>query len=126
MIPTSSPNPNLASSGSKAFNPGGLIAMGLSTVVDLIIKKNDLKKQLDLEKKINNLTVQQQQYLEQKLRATTSEIERYSILYKTIAINENKKVLESLKNSRYKNIAIIGVGLIALTLIVVINKKRNQ
>lgn len=126
MIPTSSPNPNLASSGSKAFNPSGLIAMGLSTVVDLIIKKNDLKKQLDLEKKINNLTVQQQQYLEQKLRATTSEIERYSILYKTIAINENKKVLESLKNSRYKNIAIIGVGLIALTLIVVINKKRNQ
>lgn len=126
MVPTSSPNPNPAPSSSGGFNPTGLIAMGLTTVVDLMIKKGDLKKQLDLEKKINNLTAQQQQELEQKLRATTSEIERYGILYKTIAVNENQKILDNLSKSKYKNVAIIGVGLILLTLMVVINKKRKS
>lgn len=126
MVPTSSPNPNPTPSSSGGFNPSGLIAVGLTTVVDLMIKKGDLKKQLELEKKINNLTLQQQQELEQKLRATTSETERYGILYKTIAINENQKILDNLSKSKYKNVAIIGVGLILLTLMVVINKKRKS
>ena len=126
MIPTSSPNPNPAPSGSGGFDPTGLIAMGLTTALDLIIKSGDLRKQQRLEQQINNLNSQQQQELEQKLRATTSEIERYGILYKTIAINENKKVLDNLSKSKYKNIAIIGVGLILLTLMVVITKKRTS
>lgn len=126
MIPTSSPNPNVAPSGSGGFNPSGLIAMGLTTALDLVIKSGDLKKQQRLEQQINNLSAKQQQELEQKLRATTSEIERYGILYKTIAINENQKILDNLSKSKYKNVAIIGVGLILLTLMVVINKKRKS
>lgn len=125
MVITSSPNPNAAPT-SGGFDPSGLIAMGLTTVLDLIIKKGDAQKQQQLEEKINNLTNQQKQELEQKLRATTSEIERYGILYKTIAINENKRVLDNLSKSKYKNVAIIGIGLIVLSVMVLINKNRKS
>lgn len=126
MIPTSSPNPNPAPSTSGGFNPTGLIAMGLTTALDLIIKSGDLKKQQRLEQQIKNLTDKQQQELEQKLRATTSEIQRYEILYKTIAINENQKVLDTLAKSKYKNIIIVGTMFVMLSLIVILNKTKKS
>lgn len=126
MVPTSSPNPNPAASTSGGFDPTGLIAMGLTTALDLIIKSGDLKKQQRLEQQIKNLTDKQQQELEQKLRATTSEIQRYEILYKTIAINENQKVLDILAKSKYKNIIIIGTMFVMLSLIVILNKIKKS
>jgi len=126
MLPTSSPipasstNPNLA----KGFDPSALIATGLTTVVDLLIKKNDAKKAAELQAKLEKLSLQQQQELEQKLRATTTEIGKYAILYKTLAINENNAVLQSLRATKNKNLILFFVGLITLSTIIIISRKK--
>lgn len=121
IIPKSSANPNLA----KGFDPSSLIATGLTTVVDMLIKKNDAKKAAELQAKIELLTVTQQKELEQKLRSTVSEIDRYAILYKTIAVSQNSAVLDKLKATKNKNIILLAIGIGCLTLLILISKKNK-
>jgi len=118
----------LPSGGSGATKGGSgsgdLIAMGVSTIIGLVSGGISAKKNRELQEKLGKLSLKQQKELEEKMLATKSELERLNIMYKTFAVLENQKLLDSRKNKQLTLLAVLGGGVLVLTAMAIFYKKK--
>lgn len=116
-------------SGGSVATKGGsgsadLIAMGVSTIIGLVAGGIDAKKNRELQEKLAKLSLKQQKELEEKMLATKSELERLNIMYKTFAVLENQKLLDSRKGKQLTLLAVLGGGVLVLTAMAIFYKRK--
>jgi len=118
----------LPSGGSGATKGGSgsadLIAMGVSTIIGLVSGGISAKKNRELQEKLGKLSLKQQKELEEKMLATKSELERLNIMYKTFAVLENQKLLDSRKGKQLTLLAVLGGGVLVLTAMAIFYKRK--
>jgi hypothetical protein len=114
--------------GGGATQGGGgttdLIAMGVSTIIGLVSGGISAKKNRELQEKLAKLSLKQQKELEEKMLATQSELERLNIMYKTFAVLENQKLLDSRKGKQLTLLAVLGGGVLVLTAMAIFYKRK--
>lgn len=103
---------------------GDLIAMGVSTIVGLVAGSIDSKKNRQLQEKLAKLSLKQQKELEEKMLATQSELERLNIMYKTFAVLENQKLLDSRKGKQLTLLYVMGGGILVLVAMSILYKRK--
>lgn len=103
---------------------GDLIAMGVNTIIGLVAGGIDAKKNRELQEKLAKLSLKQQKELEEKMLATKSELERLNIMYKTFAVLENQKLLDSRKGKQLTLLAVLGGGVLILTAMAIFYKRK--
>jgi len=103
---------------------GDLIAMGVQVITGLVAGSIDAKKNRELQEKLAKLSLKQQKELEEKMLATQSELERLNIMYKTFAVLENQKLLDSRKGKQLTLLAVLGGGVLVLTALAIFYKKK--
>mgnify|MGYP000433188935 CR=1 FL=1 len=101
-----------------------LIAMGVSTIIGLVAGGIDAKKNRELQEKLAKLSLKQQKELQEKMLATQSELERLNIMYKTFAVLENQKLLDSRKGKQLTLLAVLGGGVLILTAMAIFYKRK--
>ena len=101
-----------------------LIAMGVSTIIGLVSGGISAKKNRELQEKLGKLSLKQQKELEEKMLATKSELERLNIMYKTFAVLENQKLLDSRKGKQLTLLAVLGGGVLLLTAMAIFYKRK--
>ena len=114
--------------GGGATQGGGgttdLIAMGVSTIIGLVAGGIDAKKNRELQEKLAKLSLKQQKELQEKMLATQSELERLNIMYKTFAVLENQKLLDSRKGKQLTLLYVMGGGILVLVAMSILYKKK--
>ena len=114
--------------GGGATQGGGgttdLIAMGVSTIIGLVAGGIDAKKNRELQEKLAKLSLKQQKELEEKMLATQSELERLNIMYKTFAVLENQKLLDSRKGKQLTLLYVMGGGILVLVAMSIFYKRK--
>ncbi len=101
-----------------------LIAMGVNTIIGLVSGGISAKKNRELQEKLGKLSLKQQKELEEKMLATKSELERLNIMYKTFAVLENQKLLDSRKGKQLTLLAVLGGGVLVLTAMAIFYKRK--
>jgi hypothetical protein len=101
-----------------------LIAMGVSTIIGLVAGGIDAKKNRELQEKLAKLSLKQQKELQEKMLATQSELERLNIMYKTFAVLENQKLLDSRKGKQLTLLYVMGGGILVLVAMSILYKKK--
>jgi len=114
--------------GGGATQGGGgttdLIAMGVSTIIGLVAGGIDAKKNRELQEKLAKLSLKQQKELQEKMLATQSELERLNIMYKTFAVLENQKLLDSRKGKQLTLLYVMGGGILVLVAMSIFYKRK--
>ena len=114
--------------GGGATQGGGgttdLIAMGVNTIIGLVSGGISAKKNRELQEKLAKLSLKQQKELEEKMLATQSELERLNIMYKTFAVLENQKLLDSRKGKQLTLLYVMGGGILVLVAMSILYKKK--
>ena len=103
---------------------GDLIAMGVQVITGLVAGSISAKKNRELQEKLAKLSLKQQKELEEKMLATQSELERLNIMYKTFAVLENQKLLDSRKGKQLTLLAVLGGGVLVLTAMAIFYKRK--
>jgi len=109
---------------SKGFDPTNAVAMGLDLIVGTVFAVNDAKKNRELQEKLGQMSLAQQKELEEKLQETNSQLARLDIMYKTFAVLENQKLVDSRKNKQLTLLAVLGGGVLVLTAMAIFYKKK--
>ena len=101
-----------------------LIGMGVSMLTNLVSGSISAKKNRELQEKLAKLSLKQQKELEEKMLATKSEVERLNIMYKTFAVLENQKLIDSRKGKQLTLLYVMGGGILVLTAMAILYKKK--
>ena len=109
----------------KGFDPTNAISMGLDLIVGTVFAVQDAKKNRELQEKLGKMSLEQQKELELKLQETNSQIARLTIMYKTFAVLENQKLIDSRKNKQLTLLAVLGGGVLVLTAMAIFYKKNK-
>ena len=114
----------VANAPKKGFDPTNAISMGLDLIVGTVFAVNDAKKNRELQEKLGRMSLAQQKELEEKLQETNSQLARLDIMYKTFAVLENQKLVDSRKNKQLTLLAVLGGGVLVLTAMAIFYKKK--
>lgn len=107
------------------FDPTNAISQGLNLIVGTVAGVNNAKKQRELQERLAKLTLNQQKELEQRLQDTQSEIQRLDIMYRTFAVLENQKLIDSRKNKQLTLFYFLGAGSLILVGMAIVYKMRK-
>jgi len=110
--------------GGSGSGTGDLIAMGVQVITGLVAGAINAKKNRELQEKLAKLSLAQQKELEEKMLATQSELERLNIMYKTFAVLENQKLLDSRKGKQLTLLYVMGGGILVLVAMSILYKKK--
>jgi len=132
-VPTASTSIPTQASGATAggisagTQLGGAVAgVVISSIIGGAFAKEDAGKQRELIERLEKLSLAQQKEIAERLQNIQSEIERQSLVYQYLAVQQHNEALLKIQNKRYTSYAILGVG--AFTLIFVMFKliqKKN-
>ena len=114
----------VANASKKGFDPTNAISMGLDLIVGTVFAVNDAKKNRELQEKLGRMSLAQQKELEEKLQETNSQLARLDIMYKTFAVLENQKLVDSRKNKQLTILAVLGGGVLVLVGMAIFYKKK--
>jgi len=135
-VPTASTNIPTPASGGAIPKSGGLglgaqlggaVAGALiSSIIGGAFAKEDASAQRALAERLEKLSLAQQKELEERLQNIQSEIQRQSLVYQYLAVQQHNEALLKIQNRRYTSYAILGVGAFALIFVMFkLIKKRN-
>jgi len=114
--------PAPASSGGGG---GDYIAMGVQLITGLVSGAISNKKNRQLQEKLAKLSLKQQKELQEKMLETNDELERLNIMYKTFAVLENQKLLDSRSNKQLILLSVLGGGVLILVGMAIIFKRKK-
>jgi hypothetical protein len=118
LVPTSSTTPSPSSGFSSAgalSNIGGAIAGSLvSGIIGGAFAKSDAKEQRALTERLEKLSLAQQKEISDRLQNIQGEIEKQSLVYQYLAVQQHNEALLKIQNKRYTSYAILGIGAFAL------------
>jgi hypothetical protein len=104
-------------------------AVGGAIVTSLIggaFAKADAKKQREMEAELGRLSLAQQKDLEERLQNIQGELAKQEIIYRYLAVEKNNESLNKIKGKRYISYAILGGGILALAIVVLLIKNKQK
>lgn len=135
-IPTASTNIPTPASGGAIPKAGG-IGLGaqlggavagavISSIIGGAFAKEDAGKQRELTERLFKLSQAQLKEIEERLQDVQGEIQKQSLVYQYLAVQNNNEALLKIQNKRYASYAILGVGAFALIFVMFkLVKKKN-
>lgn len=99
---------------------GAVAGSVASSIIGGAFAKSDAKKQRELTERLEKLSLAQQKEIAERLQNIESEIEKQSLVYQYLAVQQHNEALLKIQNKRYTSYAILGIG--AFTLIFVMFK----
>lgn len=125
--PATSGSSSGASSGSSsAGNVAAIAGAVVTTVGGIMIASKSAKETKELMERIGMLSLAQQKELAEKQQAVATEIEKMRILYQYLAIMQNTSAMAALSKHKYIGMAILGTSIIALSIVIIMARKRKQ
>jgi hypothetical protein len=121
----------LNASGVPAPTPSGggvnadLIAQGVQVLVGLVSSSISAKKNRELQEQLAKLSLKQQKELTERLQDVTSDVDRLRIMYKTFAVLENQKLIDSRKDKQLTLFYFLGGGSLLLVGMAIIFKRKK-
>lgn len=115
-------------SASSGLAGAGIGAVGTiaSSVISSAFAKSDAKKQRQLIEELSKLELAQQKELQERLQNIQGELAKQEIIYKYLAVQRNNESLAKIKSKRYTSYMILGGGVIALTIVIVLLAKKKN
>lgn len=102
---------------------GGVIA---GAVITSAFAKADAKKLRQLEEELAKLDLAQQKELAQRMQDVEGEVKKQAAYYKFMAEQNNNEMLNKLKSKRYTSFIVLGGGIFALALVVILLKNKKN
>jgi|TARA_B110000977_G_scaffold43781_1_gene59390 predicted ABC-class ATPase len=121
----------LNASGVPTPTPSGggvnadLIAQGVQVLVGLVSSSISAKKNRELQEQLAKLSLKQQKELTERLQDVTSDVDRLRIMYKTFAVLENQKLIDSRKDKQLTLFYFLGGGSLLLVGMAIIFKRKK-
>lgn len=104
------------------FDPSALI----STVIGTGFAMSEASKQRKLAEEIAKLDLAQQKQLAERLQDVEGEVAIQQAYYEFMAVQNNNEMLNKLKSKRYTSYIVLGGGVFALALVVILLKKKKN
>lgn len=119
---------NTAGSGKlSGADIGGIVgAQIIGSVISGAFAKADAKKQRELEAEIAKLDLAQQKQLAQRMQDVQGEVAKQQAYYEFMAVQNNNEMLNKIQSKRYTSYIVLGVGVLALTVVIVLLKKKKN
>jgi hypothetical protein len=94
---------------------GGAVAGALvSGIISGAFAKSDAKAQRALTERLEKLSLAQQKEIAERLQNIQGEIEKQSLVYQYLAVQQHNEALLKIQNKRYVSYGILGIGAFAL------------
>jgi hypothetical protein len=116
-------NPSKISAGDIGGMIGGQI---IGSVISGAFAKADAKKQRQLQEELGKLDLAQQKQLAERLQNVQGEIAKQQAYYEFMAVQNNNEMLNKLKSKRYTSYIVLGGGVFALVLVVILLKNKKN
>jgi hypothetical protein len=124
--PTTSPTPAVGGSGLGASLGGAVAGALVSTIIGGAFAKSDAKEQRALTERLEKLSLAQQKEIAERFQNIQSEIERQSLVYQYLAVQQHNEALLKIQNKRYVSYGILGIGAFALIFVMLkLVKSKN-
>ena len=107
------------------FDVGNLAGTLISTFLGIGFAKNDAKKQRQLQEKIANMSLENQQAIANRLAEAQTNIEKQRIAFQILALENNANLVRELEGEKNKSLIVLGVGAIALAVVIVLAKFKK-
>ena len=102
---------------------GGAI---VSSIIGGAFAKEEAGKQRELIERLEKLSLAQQKEIAERLQNVQGEIQKQSLVYEYLAVQNNNEALLKIQNKRYASYAILGIGAFALIFVMFkLVKKKN-
>jgi hypothetical protein len=127
-IPTSGGTtaPTAGGIGLGAQLGGAVAGAVISSIIGGAFAKEDASAQRALIERLQKLSLAQQKEIEERLQDVQGEIQKQSLVYQYLAVQNNNEALLKIQNKRYTSYAILGVGAFALIFVMFkLIKKKN-
>jgi hypothetical protein len=106
---------------------GGAVAGTIiSSLIGSSFAKSDAKKQRKMEEELSKLSLAQQKELEERVQDIQGELAKQEIIYKYLAVQKNDESLSKIQGRRYISYAILGVSILALSVVVLLIKNKKK
>lgn len=106
---------------------GGAVAGSIvSSLIGGAFASSDAKKQRAMEAELSKLSLAQQKDLEQRLQDIQGELAKQEIIYKYLAVQKNNEALAKIQGKRYVSYAVLGGGIFALAVVVLLIKNKKK
>jgi|688.fasta_scaffold04758_8 hypothetical protein len=105
---------------------GAFISAGIQAIVGGAFAKADAKKQRAMEAELGRLSLSQQKDLEERLQNIQGELAKQEIIYKYLAVQNNDEMLSKQQGRRYLSYSILGGGILALAVVVLLIKNKKK
>ena len=92
----------------------------------MLLTKEEAGKQRELIERLEKLSLAQQKEIAERLQNVQGEIQKQSLVYEYLAVQQHNEALLKIQNKRYASYAILGIGAFALIFVMFkLVKKKN-
>jgi hypothetical protein len=116
---------DVVSNTKKGFSTTDVAGQLIGTFIQIGFAQNDAKKQRQLQEKIAQMSLENQLQIQKKLAEAQTDIERQRIAFQILALEKNEALVEKLEKDKNKSLIFLGVGVILLTIVVVLVKRKK-
>ena len=93
---------------------GAVAGSLVSGIIGGAFAKSDAKAQRALIERLEKLILEQQKEIAERLQNIQGEIEKQSLVYQYLAVQQHNEALLKIQNKRYVSYGILGIGAFAL------------
>lgn len=115
----------MANAPTKGVDPYAIAGQLVGTFISIGFAKNNAKQQRQLQEKIAQMSLENQRQIQERLAQAQTDIEKQRIAFQILALEKNQALVKSLEKDKYKSIVILGVGAVALALVIVLAKRKK-
>lgn len=101
---------------------GGAVA---STLISSVFANKDAKKQRELTKELENLSLAQQKELAERAQNVQGELAKQELILKYLAVQKNDEMLNAMQSKRYTSYIVLGLGVVVLAVVVLLVKNKK-
>lgn len=101
------------------------VNIAIQTGVGYLFSSGQNKKNKELAEKLSQLDVAQQEELKTKVASVSTELKKTEVLFDYLNKIKESQIKKQIAKKRIVNFAIIGVGVLALVVVVLKLKEKN-
>ena len=115
----------MANAPTKGVDPYSIAGQLVGTFISIGFAKDNAKQQRKLQEKIAEMSLENQRQIKERLAQAQTDIERQRIAFQILALEKNEQLVERLEKDKYKSMVIVGVGAVALAVVIVLAKRKK-
>jgi hypothetical protein len=98
----------------------------VTTLIGSAFASSDAKKQRDLIEELSKLSLAQQKELTERAQNVQGELAKQELILKYLAVQKNDEMLNAIQLKRYISYAVLGGGIILLSVVMLLIKNKKK